>query len=77
MIAPHLALVAVQIMFGTWPIFGKIALRSMSSTSLVGFRIFGAAIVFALLQRKLGQLLSAAKTRARLAGAFQLAWRRP
>ena len=54
--APHLALIAVQIMFGTWPIFGKIALRSMSSISLVGFRIFGAAIVFSLLQRKLGEL---------------------
>ena len=55
-VAPHLALIAVQIMFGTWPIFGKIALRSMSSTSLVCLRIFGAAIVFTLLQRKLGEL---------------------
>lgn len=54
---PHLALVAVQVMFGTWPIFGKIVLRSMSSTSLVGFRICGAAILFTLLQRKLGELL--------------------
>jgi drug/metabolite transporter (DMT)-like permease len=53
---PHLALIAVQIMFGTWPIFGKVALRSVSSTSLVGFRIFGAAIVFSLIQRKLGEL---------------------
>jgi drug/metabolite transporter (DMT)-like permease len=55
-IAPHLALVLVQIMFGTWPIFGKVVLRSMSSTSLVCFRIFGAALVFTLLQRKLGEL---------------------
>ncbi|HEV7684474.1 MAG TPA: DMT family transporter [Pyrinomonadaceae bacterium] len=55
-IAPHAALVLVQIMFGTWPIFGKVVLRSMSSTSLVCFRIFGAAIVFTLLQRKLGEL---------------------
>lgn len=55
-IAPHLALLLVQIMFGTWPIFGKVVLRSMSSTSLVCFRIFGAAVVFTLLQRKLGQL---------------------
>lgn len=59
--APHLALVAVQIMFGTWPIFGKISLRSMSSTSLVGFRILGAAIIFTLFQRKLGQLLQLPK----------------
>lgn len=55
-VAPHLALVVVQIMFGTWPIFGKIALRSMSSASLVGFRILGAAIIFTLFQRKLGEL---------------------
>ena len=55
-IAPHVALVIVQIMFGTWPIIGKIAMRSMSSTSLVCFRIFGATIVFTLLQRKLGEL---------------------
>ena len=55
-IAPHVALVLVQIMFGTWPIFGKLVLRSMSSTSLVGIRILGAAAVLTLLQRKLGQL---------------------
>ena len=55
-IAPHFALLLVQIMFGTWPIFGKVVLRSMSSTSLVCFRIFGAAVVFTLLQRKLGEL---------------------
>ena len=55
-IVPHLALIAVQVMFGTWPIFGKIALRAMSSWSLVGFRMFGAAIIFVLLQRKLGEL---------------------
>jgi len=53
---PHLALIIVQILFGTWPLFGKIALRSMSSTCLVGFRICGAAIVFTLLQRKLSEL---------------------
>ena len=55
-IAPHLALVLVQILFGTWPIFGKIVLKSISSASLVGFRICGAAIVFALLQRKFAEL---------------------
>jgi len=53
---PHLALIMVQILFGTWPIFGKVALRSMSSVSLVGFRICGAALVFTLLQRKLREL---------------------
>lgn len=55
-ITPHLALVMVQLLFGTWPIFGKIVLRSISSTSLVGFRICGAALIFALVQRKLAAL---------------------
>src|ERR1044072_793575 len=55
-VAPHLALLVVQVMFGTWPIFGKVALRSMSSTSLVGFRIFGAAFVLTILQRRIGEL---------------------
>ena len=54
--APHLALFAVQLMFGTWPIVGKMALRSMSSTSLVAVRVLGAALAFMLLQAKLGQL---------------------
>jgi drug/metabolite transporter (DMT)-like permease len=54
--APHLALFAVQLMFGTWPIIGKVALRSMSSTSLVALRLFGAAVAFTLLRVKLGQL---------------------
>lgn len=53
---PHLALFAVQLMFGTWPIIGKVALRSMSSTSLVALRLVGAALAFMLLQVKLGQL---------------------
>ncbi len=56
-IAPHLALVAVQILFGTWPIFGKIVLRSMSPASLVSLRLTGAALMFALLQRRLTPLL--------------------
>lgn len=55
-ITPHLALVAVQVMFGSWPIFGKVVLRSMSATSLVGIRMCGAAIVLMILQRKLGEL---------------------
>jgi drug/metabolite transporter (DMT)-like permease len=54
--APHLALIAVQILFGIWPIFGKVVLRSMSSTSLVTLRITGAALALALLQRRLTPL---------------------
>lgn len=55
-LAPHLALLAVQILFGIWPIFGKVVLRSMSSTSLVALRITGAALALALLQRRLAPL---------------------
>ena len=56
-VAPHLALVVVQILFGTWPIFGKIVLRSMSPSTLVSCRLTGAALAFTLLQRKLTPLL--------------------
>ena len=57
-LAPHLALIAVQILFGTWPIFGKIVLRSMSTTNLMLCRLIGAAIVLALIQRHLRPLRS-------------------
>jgi drug/metabolite transporter (DMT)-like permease len=60
-VAPHLALIAVQIMFGTWPIFGKLVLRSISSTSLVGFRILGATLIFAFLHRQAGQIFKLPK----------------
>lgn len=52
-IAPHLALIGVQILFGTWPIFGKIVLRSMSTTNLMLCRLIGAAIVLTFVLRKL------------------------
>jgi len=55
-ITPHLALIAVQLMFGTWPIVGKVVLRAISSAGLVAFRVAGAAVVFMLLQGKVGQL---------------------
>jgi len=54
---PHLALIAVQILFGSWPIAGKVVLRSMSVTSLVVCRLIGAAVAFTLLQRQLRPLL--------------------
>jgi drug/metabolite transporter (DMT)-like permease len=53
--APHLALIAVQLMFGTWPIFGKIALTVLPSTGLVAFRVTGAAIAFLILQYTVGR----------------------
>lgn len=54
--APHLALIAVQLIFGTWPIIGKIALRSLTTPQLVALRVGGAAIVFLILRRALGSL---------------------
>jgi drug/metabolite transporter (DMT)-like permease len=59
--APHLALIAVQLMFGSWPIFGKIALRVVPSAALVSFRIGGAALIFVILQRLLGHMRIPAK----------------
>jgi drug/metabolite transporter (DMT)-like permease len=54
---PHLALVAVQIIFGTWPIVGKVALRTLPSTGLVSLRVAGAATAFLLLLRLKGRLI--------------------
>jgi drug/metabolite transporter (DMT)-like permease len=42
-------------MFGTWPIFGKIALRVLPSTGLVAFRVGGASLAFIILQRFVGR----------------------
>jgi drug/metabolite transporter (DMT)-like permease len=50
---PHLALIAVQLFFGTWPIVGKIALRAMPSTVLAAARVFGGAVAFLILSRTL------------------------
>jgi drug/metabolite transporter (DMT)-like permease len=57
-VAPHLALIAVQAMFGTWFIVGKVVLRTISSTGLTAFRVGGAALTLTLLQRNLGPLRS-------------------
>lgn len=46
---PHVALLAVQVIFGTWPVLGKIALRAVPSTGLVAIRVGGAAVAFLLL----------------------------
>ena len=54
--APHLALIAVQLMFGTWPIVGKIALRVFSSAGLVAFRVAGAAMALLIIQRAAGRV---------------------
>ena len=57
--APHIALIGVQIMFATWPVLGKIALRTLPSLSLVAFRVFGAAIALSavgVITGKLGRI---------------------
>ena len=56
-VRPHLALVVVQVLFGAWPLLGKVILRSISVTSLVAFRLIGAALALTLLQRQLKPLL--------------------
>jgi drug/metabolite transporter (DMT)-like permease len=46
----------VQILFATWPIVGKIALRSVPAIGLVGFRVAGAALTFVIFARVSGRL---------------------
>jgi drug/metabolite transporter (DMT)-like permease len=46
----------VQIIFGTWPIVGKVALRALPSTGLVAMRVAGASAAFYLLLRLRGRL---------------------
>lgn len=54
--APHLALLAVQLMFGSFPVFGKIALLTFPSFGIVAFRVVGAACAFVVLQSLNGSL---------------------
>ncbi|MCA1629514.1 MAG: DMT family transporter [Acidobacteria bacterium] len=50
-VRPHLALVAVQLFFGTWSIVGKIVLRYLPSTGLVAIRVAGGTFAFLVIQR--------------------------
>ncbi len=54
--APHVALFAVQLMFGSAPILGKFALEAFPSFAIVGFRVGCGAFAFYLLQRFRGGL---------------------
>lgn len=67
--APHVALVAVQLMFGSAPILGKIALHAFPPLSIVGFRVGGAALAFWFLQRWRGDGFRLEKTSHYLAFA--------
>jgi drug/metabolite transporter (DMT)-like permease len=54
--APHVALFAVQLMFGSAPILGKFALTAFPPYAIVGFRVAGAATAFYFLQKLRGNL---------------------
>ncbi|MGI8642142.1 MAG: hypothetical protein ACR2MG_19605 [Pyrinomonadaceae bacterium] len=41
-LAPHIALVAVQLFFGSAAVLGKAALQTLPSYAIVGFRVSGA-----------------------------------
>ncbi|MFT3744582.1 MAG: DMT family transporter [Pyrinomonadaceae bacterium] len=49
-IAPYLALVGVQLSFGSFPVFGKIALTVIPAVGLVGFRVGLTALIFVIVQ---------------------------
>lgn len=48
--APHVALLGVQLFFGTLPVVGKYVLQTIPSFAMVAFRIGGAALAFVFLQ---------------------------
>jgi drug/metabolite transporter (DMT)-like permease len=50
-LAPHVALIAVQMFFGSAAVLGKVALQTFPSFAIVGFRVAGAALAFYILQR--------------------------
>lgn len=54
--APHLALLAVQMLFGSAPALGKAALQAFPAAGIVGFRVGGAALAFLILQKLNGGL---------------------
>lgn len=54
--APHIALVAVQLFFGSSAVLGKAALQTFPAVAIVGFRVGGAALAFYFLQRFRGNL---------------------
>ena len=54
--APHVALFAVQVFFGSATVLGKFALLAFPPDALVGFRVGAAALAFYVLQRFRGSL---------------------
>ncbi|HEX8737765.1 MAG TPA: DMT family transporter [Pyrinomonadaceae bacterium] len=54
--APHVALLLVQMTFGSLPVIGKIVLKIIPSFALVGFRVGITALALFLVQRFRGDL---------------------
>lgn len=54
--APHVALLLVQLTFGSLPVIGKVVLKVIPSFALVGFRVGLTALALFLLQRFRGDL---------------------
>jgi drug/metabolite transporter (DMT)-like permease len=54
--APHVSLILVQILFGSFPVVGKIALQTFPPLGIVTFRICGAALLLYLVQKFSGTL---------------------
>jgi drug/metabolite transporter (DMT)-like permease len=52
--APHLALIAVQVIFGTWGIPAKLALREITPFALSAIRVAAAAVAFCVIARLTG-----------------------
>jgi drug/metabolite transporter (DMT)-like permease len=59
--APHLALIAVQIFFGSLPVVGKVVLKTIPAFSLVGFRVGITALALFVFQKYRGNLRLADK----------------
>lgn len=49
-IKPHIALLAIQIAFGSLPVFGKFIMREIPAYAFVGFRVGFAAVILLLIQ---------------------------
>jgi drug/metabolite transporter (DMT)-like permease len=55
-LAPHFALFAVQMMFGSFPVVGKFVLQAIPPLGIVAFRVCGAALAFYVLQKLTGSV---------------------
>lgn len=54
--APYVALIGVQVFFGSFPVIGKVVLAVLPSLALVGFRVGLTAVVLYIFQRFRGSL---------------------